>query len=126
MTPATYNVTRQRLNLTHEALAQLLGIEPQTSRVWSLRTRSGPDDRAVITLKLIEALGVDEARRIIGETTMNELVIALTPNLGWTVTKWIDGECEGPTHNGFFPSKKEAREEAERIAPKYDARIVIR
>jgi DNA-binding transcriptional regulator YiaG len=65
MTPAAYNATRQRLSLTHEALAQLLGVEPQTSRRWAMPSSNGPDERTVSHLKLIEALGVDEARRIL-------------------------------------------------------------
>jgi DNA-binding transcriptional regulator YiaG len=65
MTPAAYNNARRRLGLTHEALAEELGIEPQTSRRWAMPSSDGPDRRAVITLKLIEAIGVAEARRIL-------------------------------------------------------------
>jgi DNA-binding transcriptional regulator YiaG len=65
VTPTAYTAARRRLGLTHKTLAAALGVEPQTSRRWSMRSSAGPDRRAVIALKLIEAIGAAEARRIL-------------------------------------------------------------
>lgn len=60
MTAATYRATLARLGLTHKQAADLLDIHPSTSR------RSDIGLTAVRLLKLIEHVGVDEARRILG------------------------------------------------------------
>lgn len=61
MTPATYRATLARLGLTHEEAARLLRIHPATSR------KSKLNGTACVAVRLIETLGVDEARRILGE-----------------------------------------------------------
>lgn len=61
MTPQAYRATLKRLALTHEEAARLLSIHPVTSR------KGTANETATRLLTLIEALGVDEARRIIGE-----------------------------------------------------------
>lgn len=49
-------------------------------------------------------------------TTIAVLQLGLRPNVGWTVNIIRDGRGEGPTHSGYFGSKGEAMEEAERAA----------
>jgi hypothetical protein len=61
LSPEAYSAARKSLG-THKQAAELLGIEEQTSRNYAVR---GADRRAEITLKLIEALGVEKARAII-------------------------------------------------------------
>jgi hypothetical protein len=52
-------------------------------------------------------------------TTQIKLALALKPNTGWTVQIYINDEYEGPTHDGHFPNKQLAHEEAERVAAQY-------
>jgi len=66
MTPTAYAMLRHQWGLSHRELAALLGVEPQTSRLWASNSpRGGPDERAIKMIRLIEALGVDRARRIL-------------------------------------------------------------
>lgn len=62
MTPRTYRATLARLGLTHTEAARLLIIHPVTSR------KGNASATACRLLRLIEHIGVDEARRILGES----------------------------------------------------------
>jgi hypothetical protein len=60
MTPQSYRATLARLGLTHAEAARLLHIHPVTSR------KGAVSPTVFALLQLIEAIGVDEARRILG------------------------------------------------------------
>jgi hypothetical protein len=59
MTPDDYTAIKSRLGLTHEALAELLAIHPVTSRGRVV------NETTARLLRMIEHVGVDEARRIL-------------------------------------------------------------
>lgn len=62
MTAPEYRATLARLGLTHAEAARLLHIHPVTSRKGNLNATT------CALLRLIETIGVAEARRILGET----------------------------------------------------------
>jgi hypothetical protein len=66
VTPQAYRATIARLGLTHEQAARLLAIHPVTSR------KGVVNETTARLLKMIEAAGVDEARRILRETAAED------------------------------------------------------
>lgn len=63
MTPQEYKAAKERLGLNHPELAALLDVHPVTSRDWA--TKQKPPPHIAVLLKLVEHVGVDEARRIL-------------------------------------------------------------
>lgn len=64
MTPYEYRAALQRLGLSHNRAAPLLGVDLRTSKRWALGERAIPPPLARL-LAYIEKYGVDLAREFV-------------------------------------------------------------